>query len=475
MAGVERMTRDEDMIPNVLAERYASSAMCRIWSRGEKVRRERLLWIEVMKAQSRHGVDISKDQIARYEQQVEKVDLQAIDERERILKHDVKARIEEFNHLAGLELVHLGLTSRDMTENVELVQIRDALKVVQSQAIGVLKTLAKKIDLYRNLVVVGRSHNVPAQLTTLGKRFATIADELLFALERLDSLIERLPLRGLRGPVGTTQDLHDLVGEGAVKVESEIAESLNFKRVLDSTGQVYPRSIDFEVLSTLVQLSAAPANLAILVRLMSGAGLLSEGFKVGQVGSSAMPHKVNARSSERINGLAVVLKGYLSMASEMSGDQWNEGDVSCSVVRRVALPDAFFAIDGILQTTSTVISEIEIFHEAIAREVEEQLPFTSTTRLLMEAVKRGMGRENAHRLIQKHSLSALERTRRGERHSFFADLGADSDFPLSADESFSMAIDYRDLLGDSANQIDRVLLRIEGLPKVSPTIFEEIR
>ena len=469
------MTRDEDMIPNVLAERYASSAMRRIWSREEKVRRERLLWIEVMKAQSRHGVDISKDQIARYEQQVEKVDLQAIDERERILKHDVKARIEEFNHLAGLELVHLGLTSRDLTENVELVQIRDALKVVQSQAIGVLKTLAKKIDLYRNLVVVGRSHNVPAQLTTLGKRFATIADELLFALERLDSLIERLPLRGLRGPVGTTQDLHDLVGEGAVKVESEIAESLNFKRVLDSTGQVYPRSIDFEVLSTLVQLSAAPANLAILVRLMSGAGLLSEGFKVGQVGSSAMPHKINARSSERINGLAVVLKGYLSMASEMSGDQWNEGDVSCSVVRRVALPDAFFAIDGILQTASTVISELEIFHETIAREVEEQLPFTSTTRLLMEAVKRGMGRENAHRLIQKHSLSALERTRSGERHSFFADLGADSDFPLSADESFSMAIDYRDLLGDSANQIDRVLLRIEGLPKVSPTIFEEIR
>ena len=182
-----------------------------------------------------------------------------------------------------------------------------------------------------------------------------------------------------------------------------------------------------------------------------------------------------SRSSERINGLAVVLKGYLSMASEMSGDQWNEGDVSCSVVRRVALPDAFFAIDGILQTASTVISELEIFHETIAREVEEQLPFTSTTRLLMEAVKRGMGRENAHRLIQKHSLSALARTRRGERHSFFADLGADSDFPLSADESFSMAIDYRDLLGDSANQIDRVLLRIEGLPKVSPTIFEEIR
>jgi adenylosuccinate lyase len=475
MAGMERMNEEVKMIANVLADRYASQAMQRIWSREEKIRRERRLWVEVMKAQSRLGMKITQDEIARYEDFIEKVDLASIDKRERALKHDVKARIEEFNALAGLQLIHLGLTSRDVTENVELVQTRDALALVRTEVVGVLTLFSKRIERHKDLVMVGRSHNVPAQLTTLGKRFATIAEELLFALERLESLIERLPLRGLRGPVGTSQDLENLLGGESAKVESEIASSLGFDRVLDSTGQIYPRSIDFEVLSTLVQLSAAPSNLAILVRLMSGAGLLSEGFKEGQVGSSAMPHKVNARSSERINGLAVVLKGYLSMMSEVSGDQWNEGDVSCSVVRRVALPDAFFVIDGILQTTASVISELEIFEEVIAREVEDQLPFTSTTHLLMEAVKRGMGRESAHKVIQRHSLSALEKTRRGERHSFFHDLGSDSDFPLSSEESLSLAIDYRDLVGASASQIARVLTRIEKLSHLPSVLFEEIR
>jgi len=477
------MSQEENKIMNVLADRYASKAMRQIWSREEKIRNERRLWIEVMRAQSHFGVKISKEEIARYEQNVDHVNLNSIDQRERLLKHDVKARIEEFNSLAGLELIHLGLTSRDVTENIELAQIRDSLKLVRIEVVHLLSSLATKMDAYKDLVVVGRSHNVPAQLTTLGKRIATIAEELLFALERLDSLIERLPLRGLRGPVGTSQDLLNLVGNDWTKVETEIAKSLQFNRLLDSTGQIYPRSIDFEVISTLIQISAAPSNFATLVRLMSGLGLLSEGFKDGQVGSSAMPHKINARSSERINGLAVVLKGYLSMLSEISGDQWNEGDVSCSVVRRVALPDAFFAIDGLLQTAATVVRELQIFPKSISKEVQDQLPFTSTTRLLMNAVKRGMGRETAHKIIQRHALSALEKTRRGEPHSFFADLGSDSEFPLSSEESLSIAIDYRDLVGESAIQcalkrLDRVRkwerhseMHVKEFPVGSPRIL----
>jgi adenylosuccinate lyase len=314
------------------------------------------------------------------------------------------------------------------------------------------------MDQFRDLVMVGRSHNVPAQLTTLGKRLATIAEELLFALERLEALVERLPLRGLRGPMGTSQDLRDLVGRDFDGVEREVVTSLGFTRTLASTGQIYPRSIDFEVLSSLVQVAAAPSNFALLIRLMSGAGLLHEGFQVGQVGSSAMPHKINARSSERINGLVVVLKGYQFMASELSGSQWNEGDVSCSVVRRVCLPDAFFAVDGIFQTFASILSSMKVMEDVIQKEVETNLPLISSSSLLIEAVKKGMGREEAHQVIQRHSLAFLKEWPQGDKDRFCLALAEDPEFPLTLKEIenvLSLTQGGLSAAGDQVTQVQR--------------------
>ena len=447
--------------------------MTEIWSRETKIRLERQLWIAVMRAQSKHGVQIDPKEIEKYEEVLNLIDLDSIDRRESQSRHDVKARIEEFNALAGLQLIHIGMTSRDLTENVELLQIKNSLILIRSQCVSILQILAEKMEKYQDLVIVGRSHNVPAQLTTLGKRFASFAEELLFAYERLESLIERLPLRGLRGPVGTSQDLVDLAGiDGAVAIEQEITSSLGFSRTLDSTGQIYPRSIDFEIISTLVQLSSAPSSFATTLRLMSGAGLASEGFKEGQVGSSAMPHKMNARSSERINGLAVVLKGYLSMISEISGDQWNEGDVSCSVVRRVALPDAFFTLDGINQAFATILTEMAVFTDRIASEVEDELPFVSTTRLLSEATKRGLGREDAHKIIQEHSLIALRVLRSGRSHSFVQDLANDDRFPLNVDEVALTLEQTKTQKGNTENQISRVFERISKINVSQQVTFE---
>lgn len=452
-------------IKNVLAERYASDHMTDIWSRETKIRLERQLWIAVMRAQSKHGVQIHPEEIEKYEKVLNVIDLDSIDRRESQSRHDVKARIEEFNALAGLQLIHLGMTSRDLTENVELLQIKNSLILIRSQCAFILQMLAEKMEKYRDLVIVGRSHNVPAQLTTLGKRFASFAEELLFAYERLESLIERLPLRGLRGPVGTSQDLVDLAGfDGAEAIEQEITTSLGFSRTLDSTGQIYPRSIDFEVISTLVQLSSAPSSFATTLRLMSGAGLASEGFKEGQVGSSAMPHKMNARSSERINGLTVVLKGYLSMISEITGDQWNEGDVSCSVVRRVALQDAFFTLDGINQTFATILSEMQIFEEQVNLEVQKSLPFVATTSLLNAAVKRGLGRETAHRIIQQHSLEYQRKIQAGQSFDFFQALSSDENFGLSRMEIESV-LNLDAVVVATQKQIKRVNNRIKSLEK----------
>jgi adenylosuccinate lyase len=451
---------------SVLSNRYASKEMREIWSPENKIRAERRLWIEVMRFQAK-ALKIPTDAIAKYEAALEKIDLASIDEREKKSRHDVKARIDEFNALAGHEYIHLGMTSRDLTENIEATQILSALKLIQERTASLLFRLGEKAELYKALPIVGRSHNVPAQLTTLGKKFATIAEELLFAFDRLSNLIERYPLRGFKGPVGTSQDMRDLLGS-AGEIEQEIARSLGFNRTLDSTGQVYPRSFDFDVVSALIQLSAAPANLATAIRLMAGLELVSEGFAPNQVGSSAMPHKMNSRSCERINGLAVVLRGYLSMISEVSGEQWNEGDVSDSVVRRVAISDAFFALDAIIETTLTVLNEFGIFEANIMREIEEQLPFLATTKIFMAAVKAGAGRESTHEALKELSTKALIAKREGRESSLLDAIAADPQIPLDKSALEELVKNPIAFIGDATSQTERVVARIGAAIKPFP-------
>ncbi|MBK8478542.1 MAG: adenylosuccinate lyase, partial [Opitutaceae bacterium] len=403
-------------ITNVLAERYASAAIKSIWSQHGRVALERDFWIAVMKAQRDLGVPIPAEAIKDYEKVKDQIDLAAIDKRERITLHDVKARIEEFSDLAKRQFIHLGLTSRDLTENVEQLQVYRSLKVVQFKTAAALLALSRQAEAHRDLMITGRTHNVPAQPTTLGKRIAMFGEELQAAFERLGELIERYPVRGLKGAVGTQLDQLTLLGGDTNKVdqlENRIIKHLGFHASFGAVGQVYPRSLDYEVVTALHQVAAAAASFATTLRLMAGYGLLTEGFQEGQVGSSAMPHKVNARNCERICGFTTILGGYVTMTGGLAGHQWNEGDVSCSVVRRVALPDSFYAIDGLLETFLTVLRQMEVFPAAISAENERNLPFLATTTILMEAVKRGAGRETAHEAIKEHALAAAKALRTG--------------------------------------------------------------
>jgi adenylosuccinate lyase len=455
---------------SVLADRYASKAMRAIFAPEEKIIAERRLWLAVARAQNKLGHTIADSVIADYEKVLNKVDLASIDAREKVTRHDVKARIEEFNALAGHEAIHAGMTSRDVTENIEALQVKNGLEIVHGKVVAVLAQLGEKAAQYSAQPIAGRSHNVPAQITTLGKRFASAAEELLFAYERLTSLQDRYPMRGIKGPVGTAQDSIDLLGSSKShqSLELEIANDLGFNRVLDSTGQIYPRSFDYDVVTTLVQLAASPSSLATSIRLMAGAELVTEGFKDGQVGSSAMPHKMNTRSCERINGLSVVLRGYASMVSELAGDQWNEGDVSCSVVRRVALPDAFYAIDGLLETTLTVLNEFGAFPAVIQAELDRYLPFLATTKILMASVKAGVGREVAHEVIKEHAVKAALAMREGKANSLLDALAADSRIPLdrkALDALISQPIEFT---GDARQQIARVVDRIDAITSAHP-------
>ena len=456
---------------SVLADRYASSAMKSIWAPNAKIIAERKLWIAVMRAQSSLGHAIANDVIADYEKVVDKVDLASIDTREQKTRHDVKARIEEFNALAGHEVIHAGMTSRDLTENVEAMQVREGMLLIQDRVVATLAMLAERAAQYIDQPIAGRSHNVAAQVTTLGKRFASAAEELLFAYERLENLIARYPMRGIKGPVGSAQDSVDLLGSSKnhAKLEEQIAKHLGFSRVLDSTGQIYPRSFDFDVVTSLVQIAAGPSSLATSIRLMAGAELVTEGFKAGQVGSSAMPHKMNTRSCERVNGLAVVLRGYASMVGELSGDQWNEGDVSCSVVRRIALPDAFYALDGLLETFMTVLAEFGAFPQVIAAELERFLPFLASTKILVASVKAGVGREVAHEVIKEHAVAAALGIREGKPNTMIQALADDARLPLDRKALDALLASPLEFTGEAREQTTRVIHRIEAITKAHPT------
>ncbi|MFR9947685.1 adenylosuccinate lyase [Corynebacterium striatum] len=463
---------DKKNISNVLSSRYASAELSNIWSPEHKIILERQLWIAVMRAQKDLGVDIPAEAISAYESVIDQVDLESIAARERVTRHDVKARIEEFNALAGYEHIHKGMTSRDLTENVEQLQIHSSLRLIRDKAIAVLARIGKHAADYQTLVMAGRSHNVAAQATTLGKRFASAADEMLLGIERVESLLARYPLRGIKGPMGTSQDMLDLMGGSEDKLaslETAIADHLGFHRIFNSVGQVYPRSLDFDAVSALVELGAGPSSLATTIRLMAGNETVTEGFKEGQVGSSAMPHKMNARSCERVCGFQVILRGYLTMVADLSGQQWNEGDVFCSVVRRVALPDAFFALDGQFETFLTVLDEFGAFPAMINRELERYLPFLATTRILMAAVRAGVGRETAHEVIKEKAVAvALNMRENGGEQDLVERLAADERLPMNAADLEAALADKHAFIGAAESQVNQVLTRINNLVSEHP-------
>jgi adenylosuccinate lyase len=446
-------------IMNVLAERYASQEMCDIWSGKGKVKLERDYWIAVLMGQCDLGLDVSKEVIAAYAKVKDDVNLTSIMKRERVTRHDVKARIEEFCDLAGHEQIHKGMTSRDLTENVEQLQVFRGLQLVQEKTVAVLAAFAKRAMDTKTMPMTARTHNVAAQVTTVGKRIAMFGEETLLALQDLEDLLKSYPARGLKGAVGTRLDQITLFGGDAAKareLEERVLHHLGMPKSLNVVGQVYPRSLDMQVVSCLNQIASGASSFARTLRLMAGYELASEGFAKGQVGSSAMPHKMNSRSCERINGLHLILKGYLTMAAGLAGDQWNEGDVSCSVVRRVMLPDAFLAIDGLLETTLTVLNQMEVFESMLEQELLKYLPFLLTTTVLMEAVKSGAGREVAHEAIKEHAVAVAKEMRSGQsaQNLLFDRLAKDDRLNLKQEQLNQLIEQGRINAGDAVAQVE---------------------
>ena len=458
------------MIPNVLAQRYASTKMNDIWSAEGRILLERQFWVAVMKAQKELGLSISDAAIADYERVLSDINIASIADREKITRHDVKARIEEFNELAGHEEIHKGMTSRDLTENVEQLQTFRALELVAQKTATTLIRIGERCKQWRDLVITARTHNVAAQPTTFGKRLAMFGEELHASLTSIEQLIATYPVRGLKGAVGTQMDSLSLFDGDKAKVlelERKIIKHLGIPKLLSNVGQVYPRSLDFSVVSCLNQIASAPSSFCKTLRLMAGHETASEGFAKGQTGSSAMPHKMNSRSCERVNGFRVILSGHLTMASTLAGDQWNEGDVSCSVVRRVMLPDAFLCLDGLFETFLTIMNQMDVYEQVIASENAHYMPFLMTTTVMMEAVKAGAGRETAHHAIKKHAVATVNDLRNGviEKNDLMTRLADEADIPLDQNQLDAIMATADEKTGLAVEQVDLFLKKTANVSK----------
>jgi adenylosuccinate lyase len=442
-----------------------------IFSEGGKTRLERQFWLSVMKIQRDLGLEIPSEAIVAYEAAVEKIDLERIKEIELRTKHDVKAKIEAFCQASGgYEFVHLGMTSRDLTDNVEQIQIKQALSLVFGKYISVLRHILDKAEEYKAIELTARTHHQAAQLTLLGRRFSMWAEELLIHLNDFEKFIEKYPFRGMKGAVGTQFDMIKLLGstEKAMELERRIAEKFGFKNVLSSTGQIYPRSLDYKLLIHLSTLSSACENFAKTMRLMAGYELVTEGFKEGQVGSSVMPHKMNTRSTERICAFSELLKMYADGGSRLSGDQWEEGDVSCSAIRRVLIPDAFYASDGLLETILNVLNQMGAYPSVISKEIDRYLPFLASTEILNIAVQNGLGREQAHSLIKKHAIAEALKMREGDSDSndLMEKLAMEPDFiesGITKEMLEALLLDKSHFLGNAESQIDYVTEKAKPL------------
>ena len=428
-----------DSNPDILALRYASPFMRTLWSPETAVQMEREIWATALEVKNELGLKIPDGAIQAYRDCLNNINLDSIAAIEAEMQHDVVARKTEFDNLATaifgspLSLAHEDFTSRDDTENCEQLRIFSSLGYLRDKGAAVLFRLDEHAQPHANLDVCGRSHRQPGQVTTHGKRIANMAVEMLRAMRTLEHLISNYAFRGFKGAMGTRQDLITRFGnrELALEFERRMGERLGMQATLKSTGQIYPRSMDFEVMSVLFQLSATPGNLSRLIRDSAELRHMNEGFSKGRKASSAMAHKKNPSKSERIKSLRTRLKAEVVASMDLAGEQEYEGDVSCSVNRRVMLANAFCALDGIFETTLTILDQMQLHPKVIAAELKAELPFLSTTAFRTAMREKGMDDTKAYKAIQRHALAASNDIVNGKPNSLIRRLGRDKSVPLS--------------------------------------------
>lgn len=413
---------DYNTYQNPLTGRYASREMSFNWSPQNKHSTWRKLWLTLAEEEKALGLAISDQQIAEMAAHLEDIDFELAEAKEKELRHDVMSHIHAFGTQcpSAMPIIHLGATSCFVTDNTELIQMREGMRLLRGKLLQVIKTMADVVEQYKDMPTLGFTHYQPAQLTTVGKRFSLYLQDLVMDYERLEHEIEHLPFRSVKGTTGTQASFLELFNGDHEKVkalERCVATKMGFDNIVNVSGQTYTRKIDYFVMTVLSGIAQSAYKLAGDIRLLANLREIEEPFGKKQVGSSAMAYKRNPMRSERVCSLARYVISLPVNAANTHATQWFERTLDDSAIRRLVLPEGFLAVDVILSLLNDICSGIQVWPNVIARRVAAELPFMATENIMMEAVKAGGNRQDLHEAIRTHSMEAARKIKEEGREN----------------------------------------------------------
>ena len=450
-----------DQYESPLNSRYASDEMQRLFSPDMRYSTWRRLWVSLARAEHALGLPVSQEQVEELSAHIDDIDYSTVAKREAEVRHDVMAHVYAYGLVCpkAAGIIHLGATSCFVTDNADLIILRDALKSIRNSIYAVLQPLSMFAERTKSIPTVGYTHFQSAQPLTIGRRACLWLQDLWLDLEEIEDTLKAIRFLGCRGATGTEASFVSLFGGDTQKIDAlnaRIASDFGFDRCYDVSGQTYPRKLDSRVLNVLSSVAQSAYKFGDDMRLLQHDGILSEPFESKQIGSSAMAYKQNPMRSERICSLSRFVMATALNAPMTASTQWLERTLDDSANRRLSLPEAFLATDAVLRLMANICSGIIVHEQANAKMLANALPFLATENLLMAAVKRGGDRQALHEVIRTHSLAAKEQLASGEGNDLAERLGGDTAFPLSLTE-IQQELDPARHIGRSVEQTERFL------------------
>jgi adenylosuccinate lyase len=456
-----------DRYASPLGERYASAEMLRLWSAETRYGLWRRLWLALAEAERGLGIDIPAEAIVAMRQHLDDIDFTKVAGYEKRFRHDVMAHVHAFGEAAPAArgVIHLGATSAYVTDNADLILMRDGLRMLRARALNILQVLATFAHRHRALATLGYTHLQPAQLTTVGKRATLWMQDLLLDVADIDHRIATMPFRGVKGTTGTQASFltlfdgnHDKVRE----LDRRVTAAMQFSRSIPVSGQTYTRKVDAQVLGVVAGLAASAAKFSGDVRMLQSFGEMEEPFEQEQIGSSAMAYKRNPMRSERIAALARFVLSLEPNANQTHSVQYFERTLDDSANRRLSVPESFLATDAILILMENITRGLEVHPARIASRLSAEIPFMATEEILVRAVRAGHDRQVAHETIRRHSIAAAKAMKSGAANDMLERLAGDPEFGLPLAD-LTAAADPNRFVGRAPEQVDDFLAEIEGL------------
>jgi adenylosuccinate lyase len=457
------MRNDYTNYDNPLIARYASREMIELWGPQRKFSTWRRLWVALAEAESELGLPVTAEQIAELKKHVEDIDFAAAENYEKKLRHDVMAHVHAYGDVCptARPIIHLGATSCYVTDNTDLLLLREGLEMLRGRLVAVIGKLADFAEKYKNLPCLAFTHMQPAQPTTVGKRACLWAHDFVLDLEEIEHRIAQLKALGSKGTTGTQASFLELFhGDHAKvnKLEELICRKIGFASSYPVSGQTYSRKIDAQALSVLSGIAQSAHKMATDLRLLAHRKEVEEPFEKDQIGSSAMAYKRNPMRSERICSLARFITSLESSAAQTAAVQWLERTLDDSANRRLTLPQAFLATDAVLILCQNVVTGLVVYPKVIAAHLEAELPFMATENILMAAVAAGGDRQDLHERIRRHSQAAGKVVKEeGRPNDLLERLAAD---PAFAKVNLSTVMDPAQYVGRAPQQVDEFLTEV---------------